>query len=247
MYASFLSPTISGETFRPFSFSHIMVILLFLAITISLYTFRHAWSFDTKKRFRYALAGLLLFTEISFQLWNLWTGTWSVAYSLPLQLCSISLLFCVVMLATKCYGLYEITFFIGLGGAAQAMLTPELAYPFPHFRFLHFFLAHAAILWACLYMTWVEGYRPRMRSIWKTMGFLNLLLLIILPINKWSGGNYMFVSHKPQNPSLLDYLGDYPWYLLSLEGVALAFFFLLYLPFARRKSESAKHSRNASL
>lgn len=150
------------------------------------------------------------------------------------------------MLWTKSFALYEITFLIGLGGATQAMLTPELAYPFPHFRFLHFFLAHAAILWACLYLTWVEGYRPTLRSIWKTMGFLNLLLLVVLPVNSWSGGNYLFVSRKPENPSLLDYLGDHPWYILSLEGVALAVFVLLYLPFAKGNASSADRSRRAS-
>ncbi|WP_400163344.1 TIGR02206 family membrane protein [Brevibacillus sp. TJ4] len=247
MLESFFSPTYI-EPFRLFSTSHVLVLLLFSASTILLYAYRHSWYSETAKRvFRYMLACLLLLTEVSFQLWSVWTDTWSVAHSLPLQLCSISLLLCVIMLCSKSFAVYEIAFFTGLGGAAQAMLTPELAYPFAHFRFFHFFLAHSAILWACLYMTWVEGYRPRLCSVWKSIAFLNLLLLIVLPVNKWSGGNYMFVSHKPENPSLLDYLGDYPWYLLSLEGVALAVFLLLYLPFARANKASADYSGQSSL
>lgn len=44
----------------------------------------------------------------------------------------------------------------------------------------------------------------------------------------------MFISHKPDDPSLLDLIGPWPWYILSLEGVALVMCVILYLPFALR-------------
>ena len=112
------------------------------------------------------------------------------------------------------------------------MLTPELFYPFPHYRFFHFFIAHIAIILACLFMTWIVGYRPTVKSIWRTFVYLNIYMTIILGVNALTNGNYLFLAYKPANPSLLDYLGPYPWYILSLEFVALAFFFLLYAPFA---------------
>lgn len=58
--------------------------------------------------------------------------------------------------------------------------------------------------------------------------------------------NYLFICHKPPTPSLIDALGPWPWYVLSLEGVGLAFFVIYYLPFgigdliaAQRKRASA--------
>jgi hypothetical integral membrane protein (TIGR02206 family) len=245
---SFFSYTIDGEPFRLFSSSHLLVLLLFVTFTIALYLYREKWRSSTQIRsiLRHTLAAVLLLTEISYQLWHLWTDSWSLAYTLPLQLCSVSLLLAVIMLYTRNYTLYEITFFAGIGGAAQAMLTPELFYPFPHFRFLHFFIAHAGIIWACLFMTWVEEYRPSFRSIWKTMGFLNLLLLVAMLVNAGTGGNYLFVSRKPENPSLIDYLGEYPWYILSLEGVAFVLFMLLYLPFVRSSKPVSPSSRELS-
>lgn len=248
MPPSLFAYTIDGEPFHLFSPSHLVVLLLFVVLTTALFVYRKKWRSSARSRhtLRHTLAATLLLTEIAFQLWHLWTESWSLAYTLPLQLCSVSLLLAIIMLYTRSYTLYELTFFAGIGGAAQAMLTPELFYPFPHFRFIHFFLAHAAIIWACLFMTWVEGYRPTLRSVWKTMGFLNVLLLVALLVNHFTGGNYLFVSHKPENPSLIDYLGEYPWYILSLEGVALVVFLLLYWPFAWGKKAVSSSSQEMS-
>ena len=128
--------------------------------------------------------------------------------------------------------LLQIVYFIGIGGAMQAMLTPALDYGFPHYRFIEFFAAHIAIILAVLYMVWVEQFRPTLKSVFLTMGFLNLLLIVVGSINFLIGGNYMFLARKPETASLLDVLGPYPWYLLSLEVVAFVLFLLLYLPIA---------------
>ena len=44
------------------------------------------------------------------------------------------------------------------------------------------------------------------------------------------GWDYGYLCQKPLRPSLLDYLGHWPWYLVWLEVVALAIFFILLLP-----------------
>ena len=231
----------SGEPFVPYSLSHVGVLVLFAAAIFALYRARQNIRAPLANGLiRYSLAGFLLLSEVAVQSWQILTENWTLAYSLPLQLCSISLLLSVIMLLTYSYRVYEITYFLGLGGASQAMLTPDLLYPYPHFIFFIFFLAHAAIILACLFMTWVEEYRPTLRSMWKAFGFLNLLLPFVLWVNHVTGGNYMFISRKPLHPSLLDYLGPYPWYILSLEGVAILLFLLLYLPHRLRKKNLHK-------
>ncbi|WP_246009538.1 TIGR02206 family membrane protein [Brevibacillus fluminis] len=243
MNSPFLQAIIEGQPFQLFSLSHICVLLLLLLAIALLYIFRNDLRLGRSNLVcRYGLVVLLLMTEIAYQLWHLGVGTWTVTEVLPLQLCSVSLLLSCVMLVSRSYRLFEVTYFWGIGGAGQAMLTPELFYPFPHFRFFHFFLAHGAIILACLHMVWVEGYRPTFRSIGKALLWLNALLLVALLVNQGTGGNYLFAAHKPENPSLIDYLGPYPWYLLSLEGVAFLLFYVLFLPFRGKQKAMAPSS-----
>jgi hypothetical integral membrane protein (TIGR02206 family) len=55
-------------------------------------------------------------------------------------------------------------------------------------------------------------------------------MVAIFFLNLAIGSNYMFVAHKPLTPSLIDVLGPWPWYILSLEAIGLVLFLLLYLP-----------------
>lgn len=207
---------------------------LLLVSGVLLFLFRVRFT-KGKSVIRYTLAMFLLFSELSLYVWYVYTGVWNSIDSLPLQLCSISLFLSIIMLLTRSYFLFEVTYFLGIGGALQAMFTPELAYDFPHYRYFHFFLAHIAIILASLYMLWYENVRPTIKSVWKAFAVLNLIALLVFFINKATGGNYMFLARKPTNPSLIDLLGPYPWYILSLEIIALIMFFILYLPFVRKK------------
>ncbi len=57
---------------------------------------------------------------------------------------------------------------------------------------------------------------------------------VVLPLNFLLGTNFGFLAGKPPNPSLLDHLGPWPVYLLSMQAVGAAAFLLLTLPVAGR-------------
>lgn len=231
----------SQLAFTAYSTTHVVALLIFAILVILLFACRR-WLQDEhrSKVARYGLAAVLIVCELSLNIWYVTEGIYDVSRTLPLELCTISLYMCIAMLLFRSRAVFQIVYFTGIGGALQAMLTPVLYYDFPHFRFVEFFVAHIAIILAVLYMVWVEGYRPTWKSIAITMGFLNVLAVIVYMINTFTGGNYMFLNRKPETASLLDVLGPHPWYLLSLEVVAVALFLLLYFPFVvkrpRRKS-----------
>jgi hypothetical integral membrane protein (TIGR02206 family) len=49
-----------------------------------------------------------------------------------------------------------------------------------------------------------------------------------------TGGNYLFLRDLPPTRTLLDYLGPWPWYIVTLTVLAVTVFTLLYLPFAHQ-------------
>ncbi|QHS22065.1 TIGR02206 family membrane protein [Virgibacillus sp. MSP4-1] len=242
MFVDYFSYENPGDPFSLFSASHLIMLGIGVLFVITFVVFGkyirnhsllHTWV-------RYILIAVLLLSEATLNLWYLTAGEWDVRETLPLQLCSLSLLMSMVMLVTRSEKWFEIVYFLGIGGALQALMTPELFYDFPHYRYFHFFIAHIFIILASIYMIVVEKKRVTIHSVWRTMLVLNGIAVVIFFFNRWIGANYMFLAHKPANPSLLDYLPEFPWYILWLEIIAAFIFLLLYLPFLLIKKRDSK-------
>jgi hypothetical integral membrane protein (TIGR02206 family) len=221
------------DSFILFSFTHYITLLAIFIVIVLIYVFRRIFR---KERInlvtRIALATILIASEISLHIWLWKIDVWTIQYSLPFHLSSISLILSSLLLLTKSYRLFEFTYFAGVGSAIQAMITPDIsAYTFPHFRYVHFFISHGGIVVANLFMVFVEKYRPTLSSLWKAFLFLNIYTLFIFIINYFVEGNYMYISEKPVNPSILDYLGPWPNYIFPLEIIVLITFLLLYFPY----------------
>ena len=78
----------------------------------------------------------------------------------------------------------------------------------------------------------VRRFRPTLGSVWRTLAWSQLYLVVTLLVDYLTGVNYGFLLHKPEAASILDYLSDTRWlYIMGLEGLALLFFALLYVPF----------------
>ena len=221
--------------FEMFSRSHYIVLAIFILITLVIFLKRKKWKTEVWRKIEVGVAISLILLEITYHIWMYVNGVWKLSRSLPLELCNISLILCVILLLTKKKLVFEILFFTALLGASQAIFTPALSYDFPHFRFFHFFYAHIMVVWVTLYFTWVKEYRPTFRSVIKLIVFINLLLPVILLVNKWTHGNYWFLRHKPEGPSLFDVLGPYPWYIFSMEGLLVGLSLVTWLIFRKRK------------
>lgn len=225
--------------FEAYSLEHIVMIGVCIAGVVVIIAGRSFFS-RHEQSISCLLIGLLILFEGAYHVWLVWNGLWKWNKSLPLELCNISTYCCMLLLYTKRYSLFEILYFIGIGGELQAIFTPALSHSFPHFRFFHFFIGHSLVIWTIAFFVFVKRFKPTFRSIWKAFLFLHLVAGIAFLVNRLTGGNYMFLAHKPSNQSLLDVLGPYPWYILSLEGVALVVFFLLWLPFRRKREAFTK-------
>ncbi|NDI36013.1 TIGR02206 family membrane protein [Chengkuizengella sediminis] len=223
-----------GESqFVLFSLEHLFSLFVVIVIILGIYWYRSDLQRPIPNTIsRGLLIIVLIVSDISLHAWLWWVDEWGFRNALPLHLSSISLLLAALLLWFKSYRLFEFTYFVGVGSALQAMITPDISlYTFPHFRYIQFFIAHGGIVVANLFMVFVEGFRPTWKSLWRAFFYLNLYTLFIFIFNIMIGSNYMYVSKKPINPSIIDYLGPWPWYIIPLEIIALVTFFILYLPF----------------
>lgn len=178
------------------------------------------------------LLGLLLLLLEPLSMWlRVQVYGDALALILPLHLCGLAMLLTAATLVLRSHRAYEVVYFWAWGGTLQALLTPDLRLGFPDLRYISFFIGHGLILVGVLYATLVYGFRPYAVSILRSMAALALTALLIAPINYWLGANYLYLSRKPEQASLMDLLGPWPWYILSLSLLAVLSSGLFYLPF----------------
>lgn len=216
-----------------FSTQHLIAIFTIILVgTLIILTQRRA-SPQQHLRVRWVMAILLVANETMWHIWNISIGEWSIQTMLPLHLCSVLVWLCAYMLVTKNRTIYEFAYLIGIAGALQAVLTPDLGqYAFPHFRYFQVFLSHGLIIISALYMTLVEGYRPTWHSVKRVAIYGNIYFVFVFVLNFIIGSNYLFIAHKPETASLLDVLPPWPYYLVIIELLAAFFILLFYSPFA---------------
>lgn len=179
------------------------------------------------------MAGVLWANEIAWHLWHVLTGQWTIQTMLPLHVCSLLVWTGALMLVTRNYSIYEFSFFMGIDGALQALLTPDLGiYGYPHFRFFQTYISHGLIITSATYMTVVYGFRPTWKSLLRVFIWMNIYMAFVFVVNLLIGSNYLFIAHKPPTASLLDLLPEWPWYIAWVEVIGILICLILYLPFA---------------
>jgi hypothetical integral membrane protein (TIGR02206 family) len=234
--------------FRPYGAAHLVVIFLTIALPFVLAMIvRRSKSPDGCERaVVISLSALLIINYVAYLMLVRQFGAVSWKQVLPLQLCDWGMVVVMVAMLTGSQRWFEVAYFWGLGGTLQAVLTPNLPYGFPDFRFLSFFVSHCGIIVGVIFLMLVHKYRPHPFSILRVFAWTELYFIITMSADAYTGFNYGFLLHKPEAFSILSFLSDWrPLYLLQMHGVTLLFFCVLYAPFAVVDLARGKGIRNA--
>jgi hypothetical integral membrane protein (TIGR02206 family) len=197
-----------------------------------------AWAREApglRSRLRIGLAFALLLNSLVWYGDLAARGWLTFPNSLPLELCDVTLILTIIAAFTLSAAVFDLAYYGALAGTSMALLTPDLWEAFPSFSTVQFFIAHGLVVVTVLYLVWSGQARPRPGSIWRALLALNIFAAFTGTFNFILRTNYMYLRAKPENPSLLDYFGPWPWYIAVSELFALALFVLLYLPFWRRR------------
>jgi hypothetical integral membrane protein (TIGR02206 family) len=193
-----------------------------------------AWT----RLFTRAWGALLLGLFISYPVVVLADGSYELDFDLPLHLTDAATLIAVLALWTLRPLPFELTWFWGLTASLGAILTPDLGADdrFPSFIYWHYFGTHGGVVVAAVFLGFGLGLTARARAVGRVFLATVAWAAVAAVGNALTGGNYMFLREKPDAPTLLDYMGPWPWYIASAALLALALFALLDLPFRRRRA-----------
>ncbi len=225
------------NTFVSYSLSHLLALLLiFSIISIIIVYKRQLRNPKVFHKIRISLAIIILLQEVSLNVYRFAMDEWTLATSLPFQLCGLAVLSTAYVLLTQNKKYFYATFFVMMIGATLALLTPSIEYGlgFPHYRFFQFFFSHGMIMINFTFILFVMDYQKDMKYKYLLTNFLSLLLFALfnLIINILFNGNYMYLMAKPGPNTAFDLFGEHPWYLINIFIFGIPIFFhLFYLPF----------------
>ena len=151
---------------------------------------------------------------------------------LPLEMCDASFWLTVAALLTLEEHTFDLAYYWGIAGSGMAVLTPYLRSPLHTFQSAQYFAGHSLLIIGVLYLIWSRQTRPRLRSWWFAWWTLNLYGVMVAVVDYFGGTNFMYLRQKPTSSSLFDVLGQWPWYILGADLVALVLFRLMQLPFS---------------
>ncbi|MCM1992243.1 TIGR02206 family membrane protein [Oceanirhabdus seepicola] len=242
----FWKSTARGDHLKLYSPEHIIALSLILGIIIFMFISKDKLStIETKRKVGRILACVLFLQTFFLHFWFFDSGTFSLQESLPLYLCRITSILCIFMILKENFSFFEIIYFWGLGGATQALLTPDTGgFQFPHWIYIQFFIAHGGILISIFFMMIAYEYKPNLNSLKRTFKYSYVYLFIVFIINYLVGGNYSYLRTKPLTPTVLDYLPIYPYYIPIMVIGMFLIFFVLYIPFIKTDVMGKKSNKS---
>ncbi|PLS09598.1 YwaF family protein [Neobacillus cucumis] len=214
--------------FQLFSVTHLAtLVVFFMACGVLVYLRNKPKRYP--QMIKWTLLILLPACEISQQLWLILTHQWVVS-DLPLQLCSLSTFLAIYLFLKRNEKVFYLFYFIGTLPPFLAMVTPEMVYTFPHFRFIEYFLHHSLLPLAALYFILYEGYRVPRKAILSSYVIANIIAVPIFILNQLLGTNFFYLASPTEAKTILTFFGTGIMYYINLEIAALIVFCITYIP-----------------
>lgn len=222
----------SLHQFEPFSLTHVVILSGLTVIVgkiIALGAQQRGKCQLIKLEKRVATIYLLLW--IALHGWWLLPANFDPARSLPLHICDIAALLVALAFIWRRRCLIALLYFWGIGFSCLGLLIPDLQVGLLSPLFWLFWLHHATIVGAAIYMAVVHRFRPTRRDYHWAVRVGLLYVACVFPINAAFGFNYGYLGdfHLGQFP-LINWLGPWPWRVGIMVFLAWSGMTLLFIP-----------------
>lgn len=210
----------------PFQFfgpSHIAALLATLALAIVL-----PWLACRHRSASPALAVALLAAVAIYIPLEIASGEATLWSFLPFHLCDMAIFIAVIALLTHHPLASETLVAWAFSGTLLAIITPDLANDVPSRDYFFYFGLHAGVIAAASTITWTTGAGIRRGAALRAWLVTNAYAAIVASVNAVFGTNYMYLCARPDQPSLLDWFGGWPIYIVVADVLALAMFVVIF-------------------
>ena len=224
-----------------FGNQHLVALLFFIMFGYFLIKWAKKLTEEKQHKIGNIFAFSLSITVIIWTLLKIYTKGFDIKQDLPLHLCNFIALLLPVFTLTKKKIYFDIVLFWVLAGTTHSVITPDLRNGFPNFIFLKYWYVHAGLIIFVLYTALVLQLKPNLKSVFKSFIALQTYLILLFVINKFLDSNYFYTNSKPEGPTALDYLGEWPYYILTVELILIPYFLLIYLPFYLTRKKQQIH------
>ena len=223
-----------GTPFQLFGTVHLLTIFTVITVSIFLPKFYKDKSENQKSLMNKIIASIIAAHVIISPYKDLYllATPYDWRETIPLHMCDLSEIFLIWFLLGGPRILYLCAFFWGLGGASMAILTPDISHH--DLDYIFFMIGHGMIIVGIMYATVSLGNRPYAKDILKVSAITAFILLpIVYVINLILGdpANFWYLMAKPDGASLMDIFPEPPLHLLVITPLAIAVFYLIYLPY----------------
>jgi hypothetical integral membrane protein (TIGR02206 family) len=183
-----------------------------------------AWAVPAGRGLAVVILGGFVCEQLTYAL----RGQWTAEVNLPLQLTdAVTLVSVVALWRLESALLVELVYFWALSASLQAVLTPDLGQSLPDVLFFTYFVTHSGAIAAACLLVFGTRRAPRSNAVWRAYAITVAFAGLAAVGTVLTGGNYMFLRHKPAHGSLLNFMGPWPVYILVGALLGLVMFLAL--------------------
>ncbi len=185
---------------------------------------------NNESTFRKIWISFLVLREIVHYSYIIYVGKFSVEHSLPFHLCGISYIVSIIFLYKPKQDYFEFLLLLGIGGAVQSLLTPEVTTGYSPYLVIDYYISHSTIIITPLYAYIVLKMQLRDYSWVRIWIIAHLLLTSIGILNYFINSNYIYICEPPavDNPLIT---GGFPYHLFGFEVFGTIHILLFYVVF----------------
>lgn len=223
------------------SLEHLLPLAIAVIFAIGLISYAKSLTLRKQQRLVHALALFISLFVITFHILHIIRGDYNFRLDMPLYLCSLLAILIPVYTYYRNYWMFEILVFWIIAGTLQGVITPDIAEGFPSFDYFRYWIVHLGLLTIIFYSIFIFKLKPKLNSVFKSFLALQIYVILMIVVNHLLDANYFYLNRKPKSATILDYFGDWPYYIIVGQLIIIPLFLLIYLPFyVRRKKLLSK-------